>query len=40
VIAQLELLKAKLLSQMEAQAGAGQLTATRAVPGLKINRMP
>jgi hypothetical protein len=40
IIAQLEILKMKLLSQMEQQAGTGQLMATRSVPGLKINRMP
>lgn len=40
ILAQLELLKLKLLNQMESQQGAGTLQATKTVPGLKINRMP
>jgi len=40
ILAQLELLKQKILAQMEQQQGIGALTATKTVPGLKINRMP
>jgi len=40
ILAQIELLKRKLLDQMEISQGKGQLTATKSVPNLSIRQMP
>jgi hypothetical protein len=40
ILTQLELLKRKLLDQMETAQGKGQLTATKSVPNLSIRQMP